>query len=239
MLRTLTDLYGSSWRYALACPLLFLVPVVAEAVQHVAEYAQDFYNNIASARAVEHGLLRTSLGSIKILSLFLAGYWLMRWLEWHDPVRTVGFDRASLRTFLPLLALDLVLALPPIWGPVFSPAFAKLILWIGLPSFLLGVLISDWKRTAALGEAGGPVHSIRLIAPVFLWAFGFSLAAILPPMAVHYALGFGSMKANGLAQFAMLAADTLFVGYLGAIVAAVPWYISERARKRRISVTAY
>ena len=232
MLTALADLYRQSWRYALACPVLFLLPIVAELAQHVAEYGQGLYASIEAAKALEHSVLRMGFGTIKVLSLLITGYWMMRWLEWRDPKRTRGGDLASLATFSPLLLLELAISLPAIWGPVLAPTLTKPML-LAIPlELVLRLLFSEWSRTAAIGAAGGPIASSRRVGPHFLWALGFYLLAVLPPMVLHYALGAVALKSAGAVQIGALIVDSLFVGYLGAVISGLPWYISERARAR-------
>lgn len=238
MLKDLVDLYRQCWRYALACPFPLLVPIAAEAAQHLVEYHQGFYSNIVQARLVHHSVMRMGFGTVKVVSLLFAGYWVMRWLKWRDPARSAGFDRRSLATFLPLLLFELLLELPGIWLPALSAHFATLPIWMILPSLAIGLLLADWHRTAPLGEAGGPITSIKISAPVFFWALGFELVAVLPAMMAHYALGIGALKTGGGVQLTLLAADTMFVGYLGAIVTGTSWYISEHARSRSARAAA-
>lgn len=230
MLYSLRTVHSHSLRYALACPWLFCLPIATEAMQHIAEYSQGFYGDLASARAAKHSMLRMGFGTMKIMSVVIARYWVIRWLEWGDRRLTVGFDHQSIVTFMPLLAFELAISLPTIWLPVFAPSLAKPLLFLSFVSFLLGLLFSDWSRTASIGQSGGPIRSARTVAPIFLWAFAFTLAALLPPMVVHYALMIGAMKAHGATQFMALTADAVFVGYLSAIISGVPWFVSERGR---------
>ena len=66
-----------------------------------------------------------------------------------------------------------------------------------------------------------PLASIRVMAPQLAWAVAFSLIAILPLMAVHYALGIGAIFVGGDGlKWAMLALDSLVVGWLAALMAA-------------------
>lgn len=233
MLRSIIDLYRQSWRYALACPILFLVPVAAEAAQHVAEVAQGFYDGIAGARAVEASPLRLGFGLIKLLGVLMAGYWMIRWLAWGDRTRTGARDPGAEQAFAPLLAMEMLVqiaGLALIYGGA-KPTLATALL-AAIGPFLLAVLFADWQRCAPLGADGGPLSSIRLIAPVLPWALAFNLLAFLPSMIVHYGLGYWAIAGHGLLKWIVLGADTLVVGYLSAILSGVPWYISEYARAR-------
>lgn len=236
MLTDLASLYRQSWRYMIACPLLFLVPVAAEGVQHVAEIAQGFYTSIAAAKAVEASPLRMGLGVVKLLTVLLAGYWMVRWLAWQDAGRTGARDIGAERRFAPLLAVEMAIQIAGLLaiygGPKPTLAVA---LGAAIAPFLTGILLAEWQASAPLGEASGPWRSIQRVAPIFPWALAFSLIAFLPVLILHYALGFVALKGAGAIKWIALIADTAFVGYLSAVVAGMPWFIAARARRRLTS----
>ena len=238
MLKPLVAVYREAGRFALACPLLFLVPVAAEGLQHVAEHAIGFYAGRAQAHAVADSPVRMAFGTVKIVALFLTGYWVVRWIEWGDAARVARAEPAARRTFLPFLLFELLFGLPQIWGGTALAAMhvtppGWVLPSIAVAALLVDMLTMDWRAAAPVGDGGsGPFRSTARIAPVLPWAVAFEIVAVLPAMAVHYALGYGAMAAPGPAKVALLAADTLFVGYLGAVVAAVPWFISRHARSR-------
>ncbi len=238
MLQALAALFREAARYARACPWLFLVPVAAEAARHVAEGELGFYGGMAAAHGLAASPLRLAFGTAKVLALLWAGYWVTRWLEWGDPRRTRGVEPAALRSFAPLLLLELAAGLPAIWREPIEAALGvavpgRVVAALEVASFALTLLFADWNRTAPLGERGGPWLSARRVAPLFGWALAFTLLAVIPPMAVHYALNYAAMAAPGGLKPALLAADTLWVGYLGVVVNGTPWFVSERARARR------
>lgn len=39
MIRDIKDVYAGSWRFMIACPILFAVPVVVEGIQHWIEFS--------------------------------------------------------------------------------------------------------------------------------------------------------------------------------------------------------
>lgn len=71
-------IYRHAWAFARLCPLLFLVPVLAELAQHVVEWQAGMYDGIAGAKAAEADTLRMQFGFAKTLALLLPGYWFMR-----------------------------------------------------------------------------------------------------------------------------------------------------------------
>ncbi len=52
-----------------------------------------------------------------------------------------------------------------------------------------------------------------------LWGLLFTLLLVIPPMAVHYALGLGAIGKPPALAAAMLSLDALFVGFLGILLA--------------------
>jgi hypothetical protein len=57
------------------------------------------------------------------------------------------------------------------------------------------------------------------------------LAAILPVMAAHYALGLGAIGAPAAWVVPMLVLDSVLVGYLGALIVAFDLHVSRRPRR--------
>ncbi|WP_174273837.1 hypothetical protein [Sphingomonas bacterium] len=237
MLKPFADAHRGAFAFMLACPLLFLVPVAAEAVQHLAEAAIGFYDGAIQAKAVQFSPVRMGFGTIKVIALLLPGYWAMRWFAWGDAARAGRPERQALRRFLPLWLFRIAMALPGIWGPVVLGAeHLRIAAWaIGallLLSFPLDILLARWYASAPLGVRCGPIRSIRAIAPVLLWAIGFNLLTILPAMTVHYALGFAAMKGPDGAKAMLLGIDSCFVGFLAVLIVAVTYEIDRHARGR-------
>lgn len=232
MLAALRDLYRESWLYALACPLPFLVPVAAEAMQHVAELATGFYAGVAQAHAVAASPIRMGLGMAKLLAVLLTGYWMVRWLGWGEAARVLRRDPEAERRFAPLLALEALTQLAGLWliYGVHARLGAALVAVAVVIPFLLSPLLADWQARAPLGQAGGPLVSAGLVMPVLPWAIAFSLLACLPVMVVHYALGYCAIAGPNAAKWLSVTADTLLVGYLSAVLAGVPWFIARHAR---------
>ncbi len=234
MLAQLGELFRQSARYARACPLLFLVPVCAEAVQHAVEAAGGMYGDLAHARAAEGSPVRLAFGVVKLVTLLLAAYWMPRWLEWRVAGRVGARDHEAERRFAPLLALGLAIQLASLWviyGSDLRPSKAVALAAMLLP-FLVGMLLADWQARAPIGVPGGPLTSARRILPILPWAFAFNLLASLPLMVAHYALGIGAIFIPGAAKWLLLALDTGMTGFLAAVLAGVPWYVSRHARQR-------
>lgn len=238
MIQAYKGVYAGAWRYMLACPLLFAVPVVVEFIQHVIEMRIGMYDSVAAAQAVESHGGRLAWGVVKTLALSVAVYWVARFLAF-GPARAGRLEAGAVRLYVPVL----------LWGLFWTAAF----LWggaamrtVGLgdhavaagasvaaATFVLGVLLAPWRIGAALGNARlGFFRSIGLVGWRVWWGLVFTLVAVLPPMAVHYGLSFLAMGATEGAAWAVLAADALVVGYLGAVIAATDFAIARDAVER-------
>lgn len=223
----LRTVHLDSFLFLLACPLLAAVPVVVELIQHVVEFRLGMYDSIAAAKAADDHPVRMAFGFAKVLSLTLAGYWVMRWLAWRDPSAAGRWDRRAVTLFSGVLAYHAAMAavqlfLLPRTGPVLLGGF--------LVGLILGPLLAAWGVAAPLGNpAVGPLASIRLMAPRIAWSAAFMLVAMLPLMIVHYVLGAGAIFAPAPMKWPALILDSLVVGWLAALMIASGWIAATRA----------
>src|ERR1044072_4342025 len=128
------SVYGGAWRYLLACPLLFAVPVLVEFVQHVIEIGIGMYESPAGMAAAGESAARNGWGMGKALSLIAAGYWVARFLVLPDGAAAAGrFDAAALRLYLPVVLLGAGSTALTLWG-----AEALRLLGIGGPGIAAG-----------------------------------------------------------------------------------------------------
>ncbi|MEG3082761.1 hypothetical protein U1707_03840 [Sphingomonas sp. PB2P12] len=85
--------------FLVACPLLALIPVVFELMQHAAEVHIGMYGSIAAAKAVEHHPLRMGFGMLKVAALTLPFYWVTRYLPHRDARFARMRDSVATRRF--------------------------------------------------------------------------------------------------------------------------------------------
>jgi len=240
MITDLKFVHAGAWRYMLACPLLFAVPVLVEFVQHVIEMRIGMYDGIAAAQAVEAHPARLGWGLVKTLSLVAALYWVSRFLVLPGgAARAARLDPVAVRLFGLVVLWSLVWTVPMIWGGQWMDAAGlgdqalAVGIAVGLILFVLDALLAPWKVGAAVGNAGlGFVRSIRLVGLNVFWAMAFIIAALLPPMIVHYALALLAIGAAEGVAWPLLALDALVVGWLGAVMAATNVAIARRAGVR-------
>jgi hypothetical protein len=240
MISDFKQVYGGAWRYAIACPLLFAVPAAIEFVQHVIEMRIGMYESIEAAKAVEAHGARLGWGLVKALSLTLAGYWLARFLLMPEGASAARrFDPVAARLYFWVMLWSLALTLPALWGGDAMRAAGlgdyamKAGITLTLLSFIVNVMLAPWFVGAALGNSRlGFLRSIRLVGWDVWWGALFSIAAILPPMVLHYAFAFLAIGAAPSAAWAIMAVDSVLVGYLGAVIAATHVAIARRAAAR-------
>ena len=108
--------YGGSLAFLAACPLLALVPVVFELLQHVAEVHIGMYDSIAAAKALEHHPLRMALGMVKVLALLIPTYWITRFVHTRDPRFAAQRDPLAMRLFAGVVAIHIALSAAQLFG---------------------------------------------------------------------------------------------------------------------------
>lgn len=230
--------YRDSLRFVVALPLLAAVPFAAEMIQHVAEVRAGMFTSYAGAEAAAADPGRELFGFIKVLSLFLITYPVIRFLGSGDDRRqAVTVTRTSALLFGAVLLFSLAtMALQRVGGPLLAQVIAneRWLIAAGLAG-LLGLMLLEtylaaWKAGAALGNprltAG---RSVGIMHPRVLRSFGFTLAMMTPLMIIHYALNFAAIGAAPAAMWTILAIDSAVAASLGIVLAATIYRIAHRA----------
>ena len=219
--------YSGSVAFLLACPLLALVPIVFELIQHAVEVHIGMYDSIASAKAVEHHPLRMGFGMLKVAALTLPFYWVVRFLPQRDARFARMPDRAAIRLFAVYFAFNIALAAIQLFGLPQSGAVLAVSFVVGT---IIGNVLLAWGVAASLGNpAIGPRGSIAIMARHVPWTFAFTLVVLLPLMIPHY--GFAALGLVGprMLLWPGLIVDSLLVGWLTAVMAAGGYYAAVRA----------
>lgn len=241
-MNVVAQMYRGAAMFVRRCPWLFLAIVAVELAQHLIEYRAGFYADIAAMKAAEHDAARLAMGHVKVLTLFAAQYWALRFFAFgNDAGAPLRRDPRALALFLPVMAWGAFWLLLTIDLPLLAPApgigrkaLAGFLLTAMLVSTVLEVGLSAWKTTAASGDGSvGFIRSLRLTQGHWWWGLGISVAAILPAMALHYALAFAALDHGPVATAAVLTADSLLVGYMGPLMAAATFVIARRVRSRK------
>lgn len=216
--------HRQSWTFLLTFPVIAAIPILAEFAQHVVEMQVGMYAGPDGMRAAEADPSRMAFGFAKTLALGLIAYWALRFYASRDPRWTRRLEPRAVRLFALVFALQTLLTALGLFA--FSGSVA-----VGFFVFTLVFtpLLARFVAAAPLGVWISPPTSIRQIAPQLPWAFAFNVIAILPLMALHYALGIGAVFVPGeAAKWAMLVLDALVVGWLAALMAAITWVMAIR-----------
>lgn len=238
MFKEVGEIYRGSWRFSLACPLLFAVPVIAEAVQHAAEWGIGMYASFAAAQALENDALRMATGFVKTLALALPGYWFLRYLaHGTSGAAARALDPRALRLFAGVMAWGLIWSVVGLWGGAPFRAVGvdqATIFKLGAATFValtaFEIYLSAWKTGAANGNAAlGFGRSIGLVRGHFWWSLGAYVLTFLPLLVVHYALGLGAIGRSEPVAIAMLVADCVVVGFLALTMIGSNFIIARRA----------
>ncbi|WP_375427446.1 hypothetical protein [uncultured Sphingomonas sp.] len=225
--RALTATYGGSLAFLVACPLLALVPVVFELLQHGIEVHIGMYDSLEAAQATEHHPLRMGFGMLKVASLVVPGYWIVRYLARRDPVFAARVEPTAVRLFAGFLIFELALAAIQLF---LLPPSATVLLVSFIVGQIIGCLVAAWAVAAPLGDAAiGPRASAAIMVRQLPWTLAFLLAAMLPLMIPHYALGALAIVGPKPLLWPVLIADSLLVGWLAAVIIASIYFAAVRA----------
>ncbi|MEZ5693728.1 MAG: hypothetical protein R3D99_07790 [Altererythrobacter sp.] len=218
--------YRESWAFMLACPLLFLVPVLGEVLQHIVEMQIGMYDSIEAAQAADADPQRMLFGFIKTLCLLLPGYWVTRFLGGkRDAQAARTFEPRAATLFALFFAFQAALMAIQLFG---LPRTGAYLIGAFLLSLVLNPLLARWATGAPLGLAIGPIASARAMIGQLPWAIAFSVVVILPLMIPHYVLGAAALFAPQAAKWPVLIADSLLVGFLSSVMMASTWVIATR-----------
>ncbi len=220
--------YRGGWAFMLACPLLFMVPVLFEFIQHVGEMHIGMYDGIAQAKAVEHHPLRMGLGMLKILALTVPIYWVTRFLAFgHDAEAARRYDAKAVRLFAVYVLFQLAMAAVSLYAGSISGTVMAIEMVL---SFIIGALVLIWGTATTLAnDRLGPLASAKIMGFHALWVAPLSFIAILPLMVPHYGLAIAALtaKVGPTGVWAIHIMDSLLVGLLTAIMIAVGYYIAR------------
>lgn len=226
-LEGLKHVYRESIAFVIACPLLALIPVVFELVQHIAEVSIGMYESPEMAVATEKHPLRVSFGLLKIAALTLPLYWATRFFAGgRDAAAARSFDRRAIELFAVAFAFMMAVAAISLFLTP-SDGLATAAMLIG--SLFVQVLIARWLAAAAIGNpAIGPLRSARVMLGQLVWAIPFIVIAQLPLMIPHYGLAGLAILGPKTLLWPVLIFDSLLVGWLAIVLVAANWVIATR-----------
>jgi hypothetical protein len=220
--------YRESAAFMSACPLLFLMPVVVEFVQHAIEMHIGMYDSLAMAKQVEQHPLRMGFGFAKVIALIVPIYWVTRFIAFNrDAKAAARFDPDAVKLFTIFAALQIALTAIQLFA---IPQSLGWLLGTMIVGQIFGALIAAWGVAAPLGNAKiGPVGSAQIMAKHVPYTVAFFILAMLPLMIPHYILGAAAIFAPVWAKWPILIMDSLLVGYLATVMIASGYFAAVRA----------
>ena len=240
MWQDIREIYARALAVARVLPLLFLVPVLAEAAQHVVEVRLGMYDSVTGALRAENALARLGWGFVKTLALLLPGYWFVRYMAFGDARRARAVEQPAVALFGVIFATQAALQAVALFGPglkavgLHGTAGGIALGVLVLLQLTVGIYLSAWLVAWPLGNrAIGPVRSFAVMAGSFWRAAGYFLAGVLPLMILHYALGLGAIGRPRPVVWTMLALDCVVVGFLALTMAGAVFVAARHAAARR------
>ena len=233
--------YRDAAGIVVAAPLLFALPVAAEFIQHVIEIRIGMFESVEAMQRVGDHPARMGFGQVKILSLILLVYWASRSLAARDgaPLRVVGDGRSALLFVLPVAWSFATALVQQFGGAVVGPYMPsdRALILLGFVYFallfVLDTYLIPWKVGAAVGNRRLTfLASFRILRGNFWWSLGFFVSLFLPLMIAHYALNMLAVGRSETLLWAILAVDSLEVGWLGLVLAVSYYIIARRATER-------
>jgi hypothetical protein len=219
--------YISGAAFVRDCPLLALVPMAFEMLQHIAEVRIGMYDSLAAAQAADSDPVRMWIGFLKAVMIVAPGYWIVRFLWRRDPDWARSMQSDAVRPFsayllfqAAFLAIEVFAVPHTLPGEFLTAALAMLV----------SALTPAWGAAAALGNPGiGLARSARLMAPRLPWTLALGLAVVLPLMIPHYMFAAFAIMAPKTTLWPLLAVDAALVSYMTAVTAAGGLYAALRA----------
>lgn len=241
--------YGLGWGFALAFPLIFLIPPAVEFIQHVIEWRLGLFDSLQQFEALANNPFRLGFGYVKLAALLVVGLWISRYLHAGGDRRVAGAVTGGLMAaFVPVilvaLAWDAVqIPLRPLLkvealGPAGAMAVDLGLLFVGS---IFQVLMAGWRigvplRDRRMGFFGSIWKGLRVLPAGLVIYF----AVFLPLLALHTAMNVAmAFVGLGPALWVLFVVDALLVGFIATAVWGVYDVIYRRglAAARQAPVT--
>ena len=236
-------IYSSSWAFALACPLLFAIPILVELAQHVVELQAGMYAGKEGAVAAEADPLRMQFGFAKTLALLLPGYWFTRYIMFdRDGARAARIEKPAFLLWLVLFSLMAV----QMWFGLFGTPLEEMLglgephsQYFGVATAILEVVISiylvAWFTAWPLGNGRiGPLRSFAIMHGSFWYSLVIFVLGFLPLMLIHYGLAIAAVLWLPTAlDWAVMILDSVIVGFLALTMVGATTYAARHAAGRK------
>lgn len=225
--QALKDSYRGSFAFLIACPLLALVPVAFELLQHVVEVHLGMYDSVEAAQALDGNSVRMAFGFVKTIALTLPYYWVTRWLATRDPAFAARLDPGAIKPFSAFLVVTVGLTALQLFALPRTGTATAIAFVIGV---VISVLLAAWGIASALGNARiGPAKSAGIMGRQLPWAFALFVLGMLPLMVPHYAFAILAILGPKPLLWPVLIVDSLLVGWLAALLVGLAYFAVKRA----------
>lgn len=246
MINAIKEIYQKTPVILKAAPFLCAVPVLAEGAQHIAEFQLGMFAEGDGISAGFEMRVRMVFGIVKVLSILFAFIWIPRfWYNGGSLMAALIFRGRELR----FLVWSAVLMLAVVLFVFFlGPILTKAIINIGInlpqairpyfPLILLMIVLgatqnlSLWWMGGVLGDRSmTKARSRTCLKGQLNWMTGVLILSVGPAMALHYFLNFRSMGAGFFTQIALLALDSVLVGFMAVLLGNSMWVTYKRLAK--------
>lgn len=241
----LVGAYADGVRSMIALPLLFALLVGFEFVQHVAEVRIGFFNSAAAAHSFSNDSSRMTLGWLKMISVYVGGFFVIRYLVRCRAGKPVAAIRVAAQRYIPYVVYSLCLSALIFYGPSLAPQGngSSIRAMVALIQIGLEPLLILWIVSAATdGRTGGPVKSAKASWPWYIWGLMLFFVGRLPVNALHQLLNHAAIGSRGAVLWMLLGADAICVGLIISVVPAlyvrIARFIGERRTGKRLTIPA-
>lgn len=216
--------YGVGFGFALAFPLIFLIPPATEFIQHVIEWRIGMFDSLQQAEALANHPARIGFGHVKLAALLIVGLWIVRYIHsGGDRRKTGAISGWAVAGFVPILLVAFGITLAqnataPLTGADTLGKAGSFAAGLGL--FVLGtivqVLLAGWHAGVPLNDRRmNPFSSICRGLPILFPALGIYYAVFLPLLVVHTALNLAmAFSGPGTTLWILFVVDSLLVGFI-------------------------
>lgn len=230
-LHDLVGVYADGLRTMRGLPLLFAALIAWEFAQHVIEYRIGFFTSRAAAQAVAHDPSRMALGWVKMILVYVGGFFTIRFLAGRQGTPVMRPPLRSILRYLPYVGYALLVFAGIFYADLLvAPSRVNTARGIiGGAQLILEPLLMPWIVSAATdGAVRTPWQSARLLGWGYPRAFALFFLARIPVGAAHQFLGTYGVGRPALPLWPMLAADAFVVGLLIATIPAIAVRVARR-----------
>ena len=219
--RDLLGSYADSVRALAALPWLFAAIIGWEFAQHVVEVRLGMFESREIARAMNDDGLRMVFGWIKMASIYVGAFFVIRHFAGSREDRALAPLGTAARRFLPYVLYALAVFGALFYAADLVPASQVDTVrgTLGLVQLLIEPLLMVWVVAAATdGRITNPIASARRLGWLYVLALPLYLLVRLPLGLLHQYLNTVPMGESGAMLWMPLALDSLVVGLIVAIV---------------------